>query len=38
MFLKFANAPALEEFPPDRVWGGIQRRRANDIGVADLRR
>ena len=38
MFLKFANAPALEEFPPERVWAGIERRRSGDIGTSDLRR
>ena len=38
MFLKIANAPALEEFPPERVWAGIQRRRSGDIGITDLRR
>ena len=38
MFLKFANTPALEEFPPERVWAGIQRRRSDDIGIEDLRR
>jgi len=37
-FLKFVNAPALEEFPPERVWAGIERRRSNDVGTNDLRR
>ncbi len=38
MFLKFANAPALEEFNPELVWEGIQRRRSDDIDPEDLRR
>ena len=38
MFLKYANVPALSEFPPERVWAGIQRRRSDDLGIADLRR
>ena len=37
MFLKFANIPTLEEFPRERVWAGIQRRRSGDLGVSDLR-
>ena len=36
-FLKYVNAPALKEFPPERVWEGIQRRRSGDVGSADLR-
>lgn len=36
--LKFANIPTLEEFPPERVWGGIQRRRSGSLGASDLRR
>ena len=38
MLLKFANIPTLEEFPLERVWAGIQRRRSGDLGVSDLRR
>ena len=37
-FLKFVNAPELEEFPAERVWAGIERRRSNDVGASDLRR
>ena len=37
-FLKFANAPELEDFPAERVWAGIERRRSNDVGAIDLRR
>ena len=37
-FLRYVNAPELEEFPPDRVWEGIQRRRSGDLSVSDLRR
>ena len=38
MFLKYVNAPALEEFSPDRVWAGLQRRRSGEVGVEDVRR
>ena len=38
MFLKFVNVPALDEFPPEQVWAGIQRRRSGDLGIDDLRR
>ena len=37
-FLKYVNAPPLKEFPPERVWEGLQRRRSGDLGVEDLRR
>ena len=37
-FLKYTNAPALEEFPIEQLWSGLQRRRSTDIGVEDLRR
>ena len=38
VFLKVANAPVLEEFPAERLWAGIQRRRLGDISTEDLRR
>ena len=37
-YLRIVNVPALEEFPADRLWAGIQRRRSDDIGAEDLRR
>lgn len=38
MFLTLVNAPTLNEFPPERVWEGLQRRRSGDMVVKDLRR
>lgn len=37
-FFKFVNAPALEQFPRERVWSAIERRRSGQMGSEDLRR
>ena len=36
-FLKFANAPSLEEWEPDRLWDALQRRRTGVVDEEDLR-
>ena len=37
-FLRFINAPELEEFSVEAIWEGLQRRRSGDLGTQDLRR
>ena len=37
-FLRFVNAPELEEFSTEAIFEGLQRRRSGDVGTQDLRR